>query len=81
MAHKKAGGSSRNGRDSEFQAPWREEVRRRSRHCRATSSCVSAAPSGIRAPMSASARITPFLRLRQATWTSVRRPMAAYTCL
>ena len=34
MAHKKAGGSSRNGRDSRRATPRRQEVRRRDRHAR-----------------------------------------------
>ena len=58
MAHKKAGGSSRNGRDSESK---RLGVKRYGGELvrRATSSCASAAPSSTRASTSASARTTP----------------------
>jgi large subunit ribosomal protein L27 len=57
MAHKKAGGSSRNGRDS---AGRRLGVKKFGGEAviPATSSCASAAPSGGRARASAWARIT-----------------------
>ena len=47
MAHKKAGGSSRNGRDFGRPPSRREEVRRRARRSAAYSSYVSAAPNFI----------------------------------
>ena len=55
MAHKKAGGSSRNGRDTEGR---RLGVKKFGGEASspATSSSASAAPSGSRAPMSASGR-------------------------
>ena len=62
MAHKKAGGSSRNGRDSNPKYLGREDATAASRGCRATSSCVSAAPSSIRARASAWAATTRFMR-------------------
>ena len=46
MAHKKAGGSSRNGRDSARPSSRRQEVRRSSRSSPATSSSASAARNG-----------------------------------
>ena len=49
MAHKKGGGSSRNGRDSVGSTPGREAVRRRAGLRPATSSSGSTAPSSIRA--------------------------------
>ena len=60
MAHKKAGGSSRNGRDSQSK---RLGVKRYGGELvlAAASSCVSAAPRCIPATTSASARITPCL--------------------
>ncbi len=60
MAHKKAGGSSRNGRDSPIPSASASRSSAAKTSLPATSSCVSAVRSGIRAPMSASARIIPF---------------------
>ena len=56
MAHKKAGGSSRNGRDSNSQRLGLKIFGGEERHSPATSSRASAAPSGTRAAMSASAK-------------------------
>jgi hypothetical protein len=84
MAHKKAGGSSRNGRDS---AGRRLGVKKfGGEPCSpATSSCVSAGPAGTRAPTSASARTIPSLRLPTAGSRSATGSSAAsssvWTCL
>ena len=76
MAHKKAGGSSRNGRDSagrrlglklfggQMLSP-------------ATFSRVSVAPLGMPAPMSAWARITRFSHSSTDALHSIRKPKAA----
>ena len=61
MAHKKAGGSSRNGRDSQSK---RLGVKKFGGEAVVAGNIIvrQRARSGIRAPMSASARTTPFLR-------------------
>ncbi len=58
MAHKKAGGSTRNGRDSHSKRLGTEEVRRRSGASPATSSFASAAPSFIPGETSVAVAIT-----------------------
>ena len=64
MAHKKAGGSTKNGRDSHSKRLGAEEVRRRAGRWPATSSCASAARSIAPATTSASAPITRCSRCR-----------------
>ena len=76
MAHKKAGGSSRNGRDSAgkrlgMKAFGGEHV------IPATSLHVSAAPPGIPALTSAWARITPCSPRSKAMSNSAPKPTAA----
>ena len=56
MAHKKAGGSSRNGRDSRGPAAGAQDFWRRDGASPATSLRASAAPSGIPGAMSALGR-------------------------
>jgi large subunit ribosomal protein L27 len=66
MAHKKAGGSSRNGRDSNSK---RLGVKKFGGEAVISGNiiCVSAARSGIPVPMLASAPTTRFLRLTEGT--------------
>ena len=80
MAHKKAGGSSRNGRELGRSPPWCEKVRRsgsdRRQYSRA--SARDEVLSGLR--MSASARITPFLQLQKAACDSIPANKAGSMC-
>ena len=79
MAHKKAGGSSRNGRDS---AGRRLGVKKfgGEKSSAATLSSVSAAPRFIRVQALALARITPCLRSSQAACDSTLANSAANMC-
>ena len=73
MAHKKAGGSSRNGRDSESK---RLGVKKFGGE-QVLAGNILVRQRGTK--WSVSARITPFSRPNRAPWLSARRPTAALT--
>jgi hypothetical protein len=77
MAHKKAGGSSRNGRDSNSKRLGVKNLVVRLLF-QATSFFVNAAPNGTRVQMSVLVKIIRFLLPHQVMWHSSKKPMAAH---